>query len=281
MRDTDNYIIEANEMEYKKTEIPGESSNDEAFGSTPGVHYYLFDANHTIVMVTGNEDRWYKRDRINHRWIEDDAWSVFFYDLGFDKIEIVYDENREKITARRNVPGYYSATIGSLFAFENDGEIHHEAAPEDVGANTLKSPESTEKAEIAKKTDWETSDMPEQHSEFTLHRALSETDVAVLRKGNIPHAMEDKWFWYCEGNTLYAHRSWTGFCIYVIQMNPGEYEHRVTVNRDPEQYMCTDNAEDEKRLNMLLNWWTRPKYDYYHEWLEETVAALKKSGQIQ
>ena len=29
-------------------------------------------------------------------------------------------------------------------------------------------------------------------------------------------------------------------------------------------------------LNNLLDWWTRPPYDYYNEWLSETCDALKK-----
>lgn len=179
------------------------------------------------------------------------------------------------------------ADLEIIFAVLDDDMLHmgrkslREIAPEDEYVIVLERPEPTEKTVMAKKTDWQTSDMPDQHDTFTLHRELSEKDVAVLRMGNIPQEMEDKWFWYCEGNTLYAHRSWTGFCIYVIQMNPGRSEHQVTVNRYPEQYGCTDTAEDEKNLNMLLNWWTKPKYDYYNEWLAETYINLKKSGQIQ
>ena len=157
----------------------------------------------------------------------------------------------------------------------------HEIAPEDEHVIVLERPKPVEKIVPAKKSDWTTVDMPEKHATFTLHRPLSEEEVAVLRMGNIPQEMEDKWFWYCEGNTLYAHRSWTGFCIFVVQMNPGKSEHQVMVNRDLDQYNCKDAAEDEQQLNMLLNWWTQPKYDYYNEWLEETVAALKRSGQIQ
>lgn len=33
-------------------------------------------------------------------------------------------------------------------------------------------------------------------------------------------------------------------------------------------------------LNNLLNWWTKDHYDYYNEWLEETVNSLKKAGRI-
>ena len=152
----------------------------------------------------------------------------------------------------------------------------HEIAPESEKVIVFHHPEPAEKIVPAVKTDWQTTDMPKEHDTFTLHRLLSEKDVAVLRMGNIPQEMEDKWFWYCEGNTLYAHRSWTGFCIYILQMNPGKAEHSVIVNRFSEQYKCTDVAEDEKNLNMLLDWWTQPKYDYYHEWLTETLNMIQK-----
>ncbi len=152
----------------------------------------------------------------------------------------------------------------------------HEVAPEDEKVIVLHHPDPVEKTVPAVKSDWKTLDMPEQNARFMLHRHLSAEDVAVLRMGNIPQEMEDKWFWYCEGNTLYAHRSWTGICIYILQMNPDQNEHIVIVNRKPEEYKCTDATEDEKNLNMLLNWWTQPKYDYYHEWLTETLNAIQK-----
>ena len=89
-----------------------------------------------------------------------------------------------------------------------------------------------------------------------------------------------KWFWYMEGNTLYAHRSWTGFCVYIIEFSP-DGNNKVTVNRDSSQYTCTSVDEDRKTLNELLNWWSGAPYDYYHEWLSETVNALKKQGVIK
>ena len=61
-------------------------------------HCYLFDANYTIVKETDNEGHWYKRDRVNHIWIKDDMWEFFFYDIGYDVIEIDYDEENEKNT---------------------------------------------------------------------------------------------------------------------------------------------------------------------------------------
>ena len=78
-----------------------------------------------------------------------------------------------------------------------------------------------------------------------------------------------------EGQTLWAHRSWTGFCIYRIDFKE-DGRHTVTVNRDPEQYVSADAAADAESLNALLDWWTQPRYDHYNEWLSETYDALNK-----
>ena len=105
--------------------------------------------------------------------------------------------------------------------------------------------------------------MPARHDTFILERSFTPEQMKALRKGNIPQEMEDKWFWYMEGDTLFAHRSWTGFCIYRIDFSPDNH-HRVTVNRDPEQDGCTSVDEDRVSLNELLNWWSGAPYDYYH-----------------
>lgn len=129
---------------------------------------------------------------------------------------------------------------------------------------------------VARRGDWKTEPMPEQHETFVLNRAFTEEEMCALRRGNVPQAMEDKWFWFMEGQTLWAHRSWTGHCIYRIDFNE-DNAHEVTVNRDPEQYRCTDIGEDIENLNMLLDSWSNAPYDHYSAWLAETYAALKRS----
>ena len=135
------------------------------------------------------------------------------------------------------------------------------------------------KRTVARRNDWKTEPMPEQHASFVLDRSFSGGEMDALRRGNIPQAMEDKWFWYMEGSTLWAHRSWTGCCIYRIDFKDDNH-HLVTVNRDPEQYGCTSIREDVEALNKLLDWWTQAPYDPCHEWLSETYDALKKAGRI-
>ena len=131
---------------------------------------------------------------------------------------------------------------------------------------------------VAHRDDWKTEPMPELHENFVLTRAISDAEMEALRCGNIPQAMEDKWFWYMEGSTLWAHRSWTGYCIYQIDFKENN-DHIVTVNRDPEQYRFTSTDEDIDSLNKLLDWWTKTPYDHYNEWLSETFDSLQKEDQ--
>ena len=140
--------------------------------------------------------------------------------------------------------------------------------------------ENTNRPVVARRGDWKTQPMPEQNETFLLRRSFTEEEMDALRRGNIPQAMEDKWFWYMEGDTLYAHRSWTGNCIYRIDFKD-DGEHAVTVNRDPQQYRCTSADEDRKSLNSLLDWWTRTPYDHYNEWLSETYDALNRQDKGQ
>jgi hypothetical protein len=92
----------------------------------------------------------------------------------------------------------------------------------------------------------------------------------------VPEAMEDKWFWYMQGNKLYAHRSWTGICIYIVEFCPG-HVLRVHVNRNPKQYYCTSDEEDLQTVNKLFSWWTEAEYDYYGEWMTELVDQIGKT----
>ena len=136
--------------------------------------------------------------------------------------------------------------------------------------------ETKRRRKTARREDWKTEAMPQQHETFVLNRTFSKKDMKTLRYGNVPQAMEDKWFWYMEGSTLYAHRSWTGHCIYQIDFSE-DGNNVVTVNRDPEQYGVTSIEEDIVSLNNLLDWWTEAPYDYYNEWLSETYDALNKA----
>ena len=145
------------------------------------------------------------------------------------------------------------------------------------GKEDLMTENNNKEKRPARREDWKTEPMPESCVTFVLDRSFSEEEMNALHQGNVPQAMEDKWFWYMEGQTLWAHRSWTGYCIYQIEFSENGH-HLVRVNRDPEQYKCTDIEEDIRSLNSLLDWWTKIPYDHYNEWLSETYDTLKKAG---
>ena len=77
-----------------------------------------------------------------------------------------------------------------------------------------------------------------------------------IRAGHIPEFMEDKWFIYWQDDKLFFHRSWTGFCIYVVHFAvEGEAGRmvRAEVNRDYEQYQLVDDEEDARMISGLID----------------------------
>ena len=107
---------------------------------------------------------------------------------------------------------------------------------------------------IVTKEDWDTSPMPEKFDNFKLKKQFNKEEMENLKRGHIPDEMEDRWFCYFEDNKLYIYRSWSGICIYIVEF--GRFnKHKVTVNRDENQYAYTDIDEDIEQLNSLLDCW--------------------------
>lgn len=144
-----------------------------------------------------------------------------------------------------------------------------------VGRDTLR--EQAPELAAASREDWKTHPMPEKHETFVLDRSFSAAQLDNLRRGNVPGMMEDKWFYFVEDDVLYAHRSWTGYCIFTLELSSGS-QHTAVVNRDPEQYNNRNTEDDRGYLNELLDWWTQPRYDSKEVWINETLEALKKQG---
>lgn len=105
---------------------------------------------------------------------------------------------------------------------------------------------------MVKKTDWKTIDMPEQKECFVFERTLTVDEIEQIKEGHIPQEMEDKWFMYYQNGKLFIHRSWTGFCIYIVDISE-DGRMRVVVNRNPEQYKEKDIERDKLMLNILIN----------------------------
>ena len=105
---------------------------------------------------------------------------------------------------------------------------------------------------IAQKIDWKTVEIPSQTEHFIIERELSAAELDAVKKGHKPQEMEDKWFMYYEDGRLYIHQSWTGFCIYIIDLSQ-EGKLDVIVNRSPKQYKETSKERDCIMVSILIN----------------------------
>ena len=76
-----------------------------------------------------------------------------------------------------------------------------------------------DKSEVATAESWETEPMPKERLCVDVDFHMSAEQFALLRRGHIPHVMEDKWFIYFdEGESeIRLYRSWTGYCIDVYK----------------------------------------------------------------
>ena len=71
----------------------------------------------------------------------------------------------------------------------------------------------------ARAADWNRLAHPEQRELLAFHAEFDSAELAQISQGLVPQAMEDKWFIYLdEDDWLYFHRSWTGACIYAVQL---------------------------------------------------------------
>lgn len=76
------------------------------------VKYYLFELGYTVVKYDGRS--WFARDPELHLWKPDGEWRRRYDDSMYDVIEIDYDEENERILARRKIPGFWSINLDKL-----------------------------------------------------------------------------------------------------------------------------------------------------------------------
>jgi len=108
----------------------------------------------------------------------------------------------------------------------------------------------------ANRTDWEIKPLPSRRTTVALNRGFDPHEMEHVRRGLVPEQMEDKWFIFWEDDTLFFHRSWTGFCIYVVHFVCDEDACRMLsaeVNRDPTQYRGVSDDQDARLILYLLD----------------------------
>jgi len=97
---------------------------------------------------------------------------------------------------------------------------------------------------------------PAQYSRLSIERAYTEQEYERISLGLVPQRMEDKWFIFMDGNTLYVHRSWTGLCIYQLTLAKEGTAYVVSkayANRDESQYPGGNDPYDARLLVYLID----------------------------
>ena len=116
-----------------------------------------------------------------------------------------------------------------------------------------------------KRPNWKLFPLPEKYSVIPLDRMYSDEESDLIMAGFLPLEMEDKWFLFSENDVLFCHRSWTGYCIYQVHFvrQGSGTSLRAThaeVNRNPEQYSNTDDAEDAEHIYAIIQGFLLARY---------------------
>lgn len=86
--------------------------------------------------------------------------------------------------------------------------------------------------------------------------ALSPLEAERVRRGHRPTQMEDKWFFFQEGDILHACRSWTGYVVYEMRLEPasdgGARVSALDFETDGERYRHGEPEEEIERARSLL-----------------------------
>jgi hypothetical protein len=71
----------------------------------------------------------------------------------------------------------------------------------------------------ANQDSWEILPLPTNRISLGFAATYDDSEAERMRQGFIPRQMEDKWFIYFKEGWLYFYRSWTGACIFGVQLD--------------------------------------------------------------
>lgn len=109
---------------------------------------------------------------------------------------------------------------------------------------------------------WNHHPMPKETIRLNYSKAITAEEFKNISRGLIPEQMEDKWFAYLEGRTLFLHRSWTGVCIFQVELRRAQNGYvvsRVEVNNDPEQHRPRSIEHETSLVNTLIEYMGRKR----------------------
>jgi hypothetical protein len=85
--------------------------------------------------------------------------------------------------------------------------------------------------------------------------SFSQAQYETMRQGFVPVEMEDKWFVFWEADSLFFHRSWTGYCVYRVDFQPAADGFQVAwaaVSADVKQYRRDSDQREAEIVDFLI-----------------------------
>ncbi|SFJ54365.1 hypothetical protein [Thermoflavimicrobium dichotomicum] len=92
--------------------------------------------------------------------------------------------------------------------------------------------------------------LPQKRAHLPLNIPISKKDFERIQAGFVPKDTDDRWYVHYKDGEIHFHRSWTGFCIFQLHVQPDKQSYCITdgwVNRDPDQYR-SNNLDDDRDL---------------------------------
>ena len=102
-------------------------------------------------------------------------------------------------------------------------------------------------AKAVSRDDWKLHKMSKAHATIPVNREFSAGEMESIKSGFRPDSMDDHWFIFFEKDRLYIHRSWTGYCIFIVQFSKearGYVASELLTNRNPKQFGPRDDSYD-------------------------------------
>ena len=97
----------------------------------------------------------------------------------------------------------------------------------------------------AVKADWRTIPLPEERMSYKMDRAFTHTEMSYITMGEEVNSQSDRWFIYWEENSLYFHRSQSGYCIFVVHFKKDDSLYRIDkidMNNKKKQFTASESS---------------------------------------
>ena len=110
-------------------------------------------------------------------------------------------------------------------------------------------------SETASRDSWEVEPLTIPQPIPPPSRVWNDDEMDAIRRGYVPHIMEEKWFIFMEGNRLFAHRSWTGLGVYEATFAPTEGGYVIesaVVTGDETEYRRSSDEVESLTLEVLI-----------------------------